>query len=565
MTRVTTRQGEDTAPAISRWRRVYSHVPVVLRYLRSVGKLDALDFCLAVAVGLAVLVVHDVPYMLHHSLWVDEGWVADSVRARITLVPSMTSSTPLGWTLLLRLVPFGGPERLRLVPLAFTMLAAAAGYLFGRELRLTRFATGILTGAAVLLSPAMLLRDDLKQYTAEAFACLVLWVLVARVENEWRLRRLIAIAAVGSVGLLFANTVIFVGVAAMASLALECLVRRDYRRLLEVAGASAGMLIVSLAIYVTVIHPGVTSRLVTDWNAHYMPTKSPSAAAHFLYRQLRHLAPYMGFHHLIIDVVVVLAGIGELIWLRRYALAAMFPILLALVVVASAARKYPFGDLRTSTFWLVAVPMLMAVAVAAAGQLASRIDRRAPLLVAAVALAVWVPATNRDIRAHPIPNEDVHSEINYLEAHFRRGDVVIVSYGASFGFAYYYPPTPSFPLDAVAPDRYGVAYPQLPWMVVMTNRQPVDIANALAAAENKIAAEPALRSRADLDHPVASGAIRDPGLESRSGRAPRWKASALAPNPFCCTGTGRRDGAAGQPSPPSVGRVRLSRVCPAGI
>src|SRR6266436_4709048 len=109
----------------------------------------------------------------------------------------------------------------------------------------------------------------------------------------------------------------------------------------------------------------------------------------------------------------------------------MFPIMLALVIGASAARKYPFGDLRTSTFWLVAVPVLMAVAVAAAGHLAGRIDRRVPLLVAAVALAVWIPAANRYIRIHPIPNEDVHSEITYLNAHFRSGDVVIVSYGAS--------------------------------------------------------------------------------------------------------------------------------------
>jgi len=450
-----------------------------------------IDVCLAVAVGLAVLLVHDVPYMLHHSLWVDEAWVADSVRARITLVPSMTSSTPLGWTLLLRLVPFGGPQRLRLVPLAFTMLAAAAGYLLGRELRLNRYVTGILTGAAVLLSPALLLRDDLKQYTAEAFACLVLWVLVARVENEWRLRRLIAIAAVGSFGLLFANTVIFIGVAAMASLALACLVRRDYRRLPAIAGASAGMLIVSLVIYVTVIHRGVTPRLVADWHAHYMPTASPSAAAHFLSRQLQHLAPYMGFRPLIIDAAAALAGIAALIWLRRYALAAMFPIMLALVIVASAARKYPFGDLRTSTFWLVTVPVLMAIAVAAAAQLAGRIDRRLPLLVAVVALAVWVPATNKYIRFHSIPNEDVHSEISYLEAHFRHGDVVLVSYGASFGFAYYYPATPSFPADAITPNGHGVAYPQLPWTVVMTARQPVDIANALRTAQKKIAAEPA--------------------------------------------------------------------------
>jgi len=127
------------------------------------GRLDAIDYGLAAAVGLAVLIVHDVPYLLHQSFWVDEAWVADTVRARIGLTLSLSSSTPLGWTYLLRLVPFGGAERLRLVPLLFTMLAAAAGYLFGRELRLTRFVTGILTGAAVLLSPAMLVRDDLKQ------------------------------------------------------------------------------------------------------------------------------------------------------------------------------------------------------------------------------------------------------------------------------------------------------------------------------------------------------------------------------------------------------------------
>ena len=448
-----------------------------------------IDICLAVAVGLCVLAVHDVPYLLRHSFWVDEAWVAETVRARIGLTPSLASSTPLGWTFLLRLVPFGGPERLRLVPLGFAALAAATGYLFGRELRLTPFVTGILTGAAALLSPAMLVRDDLKQYTAEAFACLVLWLLIARIENEWRLRRLITIAATASVGMLFANTVIFVGVAAMASLALECLVTRHYRRLAEVAAASAGMLVVSLAIYLTLVRPQITHNLVTYWAPFYMPTRSASAALSFVNLELHRLAPYMGFP-LVVDAVLALAGIAALIWLRRFALAAMFPIMLAIAIAASAAREYPFGDLRTSTFWLVMVPVLMAVGVAAAGRLAARIDRRAPLVVAAVALAVWVPVTDTYIRSHPIPNEDVHSEVTYLDAHFRPGDVVIVSYGASFGFAYYYPQAPSFPVGD-GPNGHVVAYPQLPWMVVSTARRAVDIANALAAARAKIAAESA--------------------------------------------------------------------------
>lgn len=448
------------------------------------------DACLAAAVGLSVLLVHDVPYLLHQSFWVDEGWVADSVRARIGLTPSLASSTPLAWTYLLRLVPFGGPERLRLVPLAFAMLAAAAGYLFGRELRLTRFATGILTGAAVLLSPAMLVRDDLKQYTAEALACLVLWVLVARVENEWNIRRLVAIAATASLGMLFAETAIVVGVAAMSCLALECLVKREYRRLGQVAAAAAGMLAVGLAIYEVLVRPQITRNLVAYWDPYYMPTRSASAAVSFLHLRLDQLAPYMGFRYLLLDAVLALAGIAALIRLRRYALAAMFPVTVTIVILASAARKYPFGDLRTSTFWLVLVPVLMAVAVAAAGRLATTIDRRAALIVTAIALLVWVPATDAYIRSHKIPVEDVHSEVLYLDAHYRRGDVIIVSYGASFGFAYYYPAQPSFPMGD-GPDGHVVSYPSLPRMVVLTGRTAVDISNALDAARAKIAAEPA--------------------------------------------------------------------------
>src|SRR5581483_11815698 len=112
-----------------------------------------------------------------------------------------------------------------------------------------------------------------------------------------------------------------------------------------------------------------------------------------------------------------LAGIGALLWLRRFALAAMFPVTLVLVVAASAARKYPFGDLRTSTFWLVTAPLLMAVAVAAAAHLAGRADRRLPALVAAAALAVWVPVTSPYFRTHLIPNENVRAEVDYLNAH----------------------------------------------------------------------------------------------------------------------------------------------------
>ncbi len=466
------------------------HLTAESRRARSPRKLDVIEFCLPVALGLCVLVVHDVPYLLHHSFWVDEAWVADTVRAPARATWSMSLSTPLGWTFLLRLVPFGGPQRLRLVPLVFAALTAAIGYLFGRELRLTRFVTGLLTGAAALLSPAMLVRDDLKQYTAEAFACLAVWVLVARAENEWHFRRLAAIAATASLGMLFAQTVIVVGVAAMGGLALECLLTRQYRRLGGVAGATAGMLAVSFAIYLTLVRPHVTRALVAYWNPYYLPTRSWSAALSVIHLRLDQLAPYMGLGSLAVGTAGALAGIAALIWLRRFALAAMFPVMLVTVIVASAAGRYPFGDLRTSTFWLIMVPVLTAVAVAAAGRLAAAVNRFAPLAVAAVTLAVWGLVTGPYIRSHEIPNEDVHSEVLYLEAHFQRGDIVIVNYGGSFGFAYYYSGQPSFPIGG-GPNGHLVAYPSLPWVLVAGTPPIPDSADALARARAEIAAEPA--------------------------------------------------------------------------
>src|SRR4029450_6025129 len=87
-----------------------------------------------VALGLTVLAVaiRDPRYLLTRSFWLDEGWVVDSVRAPLHQLELLTSSTPIGWTLLLRLVPpGGGPERYRMLPLAFAALTALAAWRLG--------------------------------------------------------------------------------------------------------------------------------------------------------------------------------------------------------------------------------------------------------------------------------------------------------------------------------------------------------------------------------------------------------------------------------------------------
>jgi len=94
-----------------------------------------IDVLLVVALLPMALVARRPRYLFSHSFFLDEGWVADSVRAPLAQVRLLTSSTPIGWTLLLRLVPpVGGPERYRLLPLAFAALTALATWRLGRML-----------------------------------------------------------------------------------------------------------------------------------------------------------------------------------------------------------------------------------------------------------------------------------------------------------------------------------------------------------------------------------------------------------------------------------------------
>jgi hypothetical protein len=498
---------------------------------RAAVALDALDGMLAVISGLMVIFVHDVHYLLTAPYWMDEAWVADSTRAPLGQVARLASSTPYGWTLLLRLVPGGHLERQRLVPLAFAALAVAFGYLLGRELRLTRVAAGLLTAAAVLLSPVMLVRDDLKQYTAEACAAVLLWLGVARLENAWSRWRLAGLALATALGTLFAETAIITGGAAVACLSLEAVIRRQWRRLAEVAVAGAGTLAIYAVIFVVLVKPRVNPRLSVYWEPFYSPSSAPGAAS-FFWRMVNRIATSVGFpaaHSgsalLLIPLVLACCGILALVLLQRYALAAMLPVTLVVVMAGSAARQYPFGDQRTSTFWAVMVPVLMAIAVAAAisylGRLGDRtLTGRRPrgtlpaggpdpasgtsrarggrlpqaviaVVVGTAAIAGYLHEVRPDVNSRQIAHEDVRSQVDFVEAHLRPGDVIVANYGAGYGFAYYYPQAPTaYPDLPASATGFTPQYPGNARVIVISAGYPTSVVAAFNQALAALGAEP---------------------------------------------------------------------------
>ena len=88
----------------------------------------------AVALGLLVLVVHDVGYLTSQSFWTDETWVAATTRFSLSRLPLTTSSTPIGWSVLLRLVTVSGTEVSRLLPLFFAGAAVVTACWLGHGL-----------------------------------------------------------------------------------------------------------------------------------------------------------------------------------------------------------------------------------------------------------------------------------------------------------------------------------------------------------------------------------------------------------------------------------------------
>ena len=97
--------------------------------------------------ALMVLVVHDVGYIIHLPFWTDEDWVALTTKLPLSQLPATTNSTPIGWSLLLRLFTVSETQSARLVPLAFAGAAVVVAYWFARRLDWPRRALAVCRAA----------------------------------------------------------------------------------------------------------------------------------------------------------------------------------------------------------------------------------------------------------------------------------------------------------------------------------------------------------------------------------------------------------------------------------
>lgn len=470
---------------------------------------------LVLVLAAATFVVHDVAYALRVPFWTDESWVAVTTRFPLGQLPAVTSSTPIGWSALLRLLAIGsgGRQWLRVLPLVFCALTVAVSYLFAGGLgwrdRRSRVLAGTLAAVMVLFSPALLVRDDLKQYTADACLALGLLAALSRLERDWSRRRLAELVTLCFAGMLFSHTTLFVAVAAFGALALLQAARRTWARLVEtaVAGLAAGA--VMGLVYALFDARAVVSGLTSYWDAYYVPLRQgPAASLRFLRYNLGQLHAYIGLGPTWLIALLAVLGLIVPVRVARPAVALAIVLLGPEMIVVSGLRKYPLLDERTSTFLLVILVALAAIGIAGlcdliASKAASGGGQPAgargawtvtgPAL-AVVAASIFVAGSRHDIRTHDLPNEDVRSQATYVYAHRAPDDVVLVNLNGNWGFAYYWKQgTPAQSPSTAVLQKYLAVFPDQPQIVVAGNRDAAGVRNALDRALAQARSHPGAR------------------------------------------------------------------------
>jgi hypothetical protein len=453
-----------------------------------------LEHLLALLLGLLVLVAHDVPYILTTSFWNDESWVAVTTKFPLSQLRAVVDSTPIGWAALLRVVTVPGTESARLMPLAFAGAAVVIAYWFGRQLgwqqQEAAIAAGVLAATGALLVPAMLVRNDLKQYTADACLSLLALGLTSRLEREWSRPRLVALSVAVWGGMLFSDAVAFIGAGAFAAVCLVQLARRAWRRLAESLAVGAVTAILMVVVYKAFYAAAVNAGLVYSphFRFYYLPLRQGlHASLSFITSAFSAVHHIFGLGPVWLALPLFVAGVLTVFWLRRPATAIALAVLYPEMLAISAVHKYPFLDPRTSTFLFTVTAVTAAIGVvgvcAALRPLLKSWTGAVAVAVSLVAAASFALHNASYVRIHSIPAEDERAQTLYVADHARADDVILVNLSSNWGFAYYWPyGQPARRKDPYVAQDYEAYFPGQPRVVVAFNRSSSAVAAALSQA-----------------------------------------------------------------------------------
>jgi hypothetical protein len=380
------------------------------------------------------------------TLYRDDAWVALTTRVPLGTAARMVVTTPgfvlaerawIGW--------FGHNLVLEQLP---TFLASVAGIaVVGRLARwwgLSAPASLVAAGLVAVANADVVYATRVKPYAFDLLAaCLVLW-LAESIRRDGAGRELwLAVASVCICAFSLTPVPLVIGV--WVALGVDALVRK---RLSMRLVASAVVTAAGLAALWLAVKGGVSPRLRSSWDGHYLVVSSAHAFAHSartivdgLVAGIGVTTPSLGLHGLGgIDRVAILAFgvLGLIAWRRQ-----LLPLAAVLsAVVLSIPSIVPLGTGRTDAYLYPALAMLVAEGAAVTWRAIAR--WLAPALVVALAGTVafaGLLGADRVLHAPSYPGGNFAVVAAKLHHDLATGDLVVIGGTARWPWSYYDEPT----------------------------------------------------------------------------------------------------------------------------
>lgn len=403
---------------------------------------DRVDTTCVFVFVIVTIFVHPVSLMLSRPYWLDESWVAVLTRVGLLRALSLSSSTPVGWLVLARWVPGSSLQRARLLVLGFSMASSGAAYVLARSLswpsRRSARVAAVAVAVAVSCVPIALVRNELKQYTGDAFFALGLLAVARWVDRDRAPWSVIWLGAAALVAYPFSTTSAFVSVACFGGVLASALLARERARVFATSVVGAVVACCLLAAFVVTVAPHINRALENYWRPSYLSGGIPQGLQQTWHR-LQHLEHALAMPAFV-GIVLFVVGVLTLERMRETALAVALPLLWTEMFVAASLHRYPFLDQRT--FYFVLLPSVGVIAVGVVGGV-FEIARRVPVAGAAIGVLV---AVLFGLGVAPFwqnlgfaPKEDARAQTQYVASTLGPSDIVLVSSSANWGFAYYWP------------------------------------------------------------------------------------------------------------------------------
>lgn len=361
------------------------------------------------------------------SLWLDDAWPALVTRvpwshlAIVGLTSPGFSAILKAWTHVVGFTDFHAQQP----AFIFGILGPGVVYLTGRRMALRPLPAAVAATILLVSRNHVIYSSRVKQYTLDALlSTLVILLAVLVLEHPQRARRWALLVATAAIATAASSLVVPTVSGALAAGGYAAWKAPAARRVASRAIGAYGLF--AVVWWAVALRPRINPALRSYWSAFYIRLNLhfPRDAGVGLWR----VAHGLSWAPTLVTLVVLVVAAAVVVR-RRTDLAILLLTPLTVAVVLATLHVAPLGAGRTDLNLYPALVLLVGVA------LAELPLKARPRMAVAVVLLLAVAATTRTAPSYP--SENMRSAAEYLEAHARPTDQVLVYWAGRFPFALY--------------------------------------------------------------------------------------------------------------------------------